>query len=249
MDSSAAVFAYDKNAQFPFEEKIHESPFGKDAVCAGIDTSRYPDGFRHDLVKAVRQQNNDSRFTELGTRDLFADVQAVLAAYEAVVLNKPVITRYVHVTGDCLNAAAIMSVRHGVSFRNIAEQCGGFKRKVDKIVINGMVTGFSETDIDLPLAKDVKSIEFVPVSRISKRYTEPCIRCGNCRYVCPVGIYPDMLYKAYFFRTRDWVNDEEVNSMSVLCTDCQLCNTVCPSRLPVSQTVSLLRDICEGGDK
>ena len=35
---------------------------------------------------------------------------------------------------------------------------------------------------------------------------------------------------------------ENFAASSIACIECGLCNTVCPARLPLSQTISLLKD-------
>lgn len=213
-------------------------------VILGIDTSKYPCGFKHDLVLAAKKE-----FSDAGCNDLFIDAFTALCAWESIVINKPAIERYIHITGDCINAAAVMKVRIGTTYRNLAEQCGGFKRTVSSIIINGIMTGFAEKDLDKPVAKNVKTIEFLPKSQDSKQFTETCVRCGNCRNVCPVKIYPDMLYRSYVFRHFNGSLGPDFDSTSILCTQCQLCNSVCPSRLPVSQTIALLKETLDEQNK
>lgn len=62
----------------------------------------------------------------------------------------------------------------------------------------------------------------------------PCIYCGYCEEVCPVGIIPHLIYH----------NVLKINVAEFLlqlkifkCMHCNLCNYVCPVKLPLSQGI------------
>lgn len=205
------------------------------------DAETYPAGTQHELIAAVRKQLKEKPFSDLGNRDLFIDVQTALAAYNAVALSTPLMETYVHVTGDCLNAGAIMKVKIGTTLGDLAMQCGGFKRTVAKIVVNGIATGFSVSSLDVPVTKMVKSVAFLPARKAKRQYDEACVRCGACRNICPVALYPDMLYRSFLHGNDATELEKNYAATSVLCTNCTLCNAVCPSRLPLSQTTALIK--------
>ncbi len=245
--SQGIVLCFDKKKlpeDFDMDGFVKPLTGGVKVSLLGIDTAVYPCGFKHDLVQAAKKD-----FPDAGCNDLFVDVYTALSTWEAIVLNKPVIDRYIHITGDCINTAAIMKVRTGTTYRDLALQCGGFKRTVSSIIINGIMTGFAEKDLDKPVGKNVKTIEFLPSSQDAKQFTETCVRCGNCRNICPVKLYPDMLYRSYVFRHFNGSLGSDFDSTSILCTQCQLCNAVCPSRLPVSQTIALLKETLDEQNK
>ena len=51
----------------------------------------------------------------------------------------------------------------------------------------------------------------------------PCIRCGACQPVCPVGLLPDLLYSAC-----DNTAPAQPDALRA-CIECGLCNRACPS--------------------
>lgn len=230
-----AQLASGGNALFPAETEV---------FSVGLDTHKYPTGSMHDIVSAVKKTYKGEIFARLGRKDLFVDSTTALNAYNAIVLGKPVVSNFVHVTGDCLNAAALLNVREGTSLRSVVEQCGGFKRRLSKIIINGIVLGKAVSSLDIPVSRGVKSVEFVPCSQVSFQNTENCIRCGNCRKICPVHLWPGNLYRVARLSRSEIVSEGDRGAFqsAILCTECGLCNAVCPSRLPLSQTISLLKD-------
>lgn len=204
------------------------------------DTSRYPSGFSRNLVRLIASHARtagESVFMHVSQKSLFIDPQTALSAYEAVVQGIPAVERYVHVTGSCLKSSGMFKVRIGASIRDLAEQCGGFKTRPSKVIVNGKLTGNAVPGIDIPVTKQVKSVEFVPASQLCSQSEMPCIRCGRCRTVCPEGLAPDLLYKC---AVRQQCMPRNLCATAALCSRCSLCNSVCPSRLPLSQSISLL---------
>lgn len=240
--ASAIVFVKDRNSKINDVSSFSESVVKVFQVEA--DTRKYPCGTRHNIVSAAKKIFTDEIFKSAGKNDFFIDSLTALHIYNAIVLGKPEIDTFVHVTGDCLMSAAIMNVKIGTSLRDVVEMCGGFKRKLSKIMINGMMKGIAITNLDIPVTKSMKSVEFVPVGRVKNSYSEICIRCGNCRKICPVELWPGNLYRVMHIsdRKNGLLDSESIAETSLLCVECGLCNSVCPSRLPLQQTISLLKE-------
>ena len=82
-------------------------------------------------------------------------------------------------------------------------------------------------------------MEFISKTKITDSQIYSCVNCGNCRYVCPSRISPDILYSyAVNFKEIPEVLKNTVQD----CEECGSCNTVCPARLPLSKTISYLKD-------
>jgi electron transport complex protein RnfC len=146
---------------------------------------------------------------------------------------------FVHVSGTCIKTQGIFSIRIGTLIQNIAEECGGFDKQPELIIINGRVLGISVNKLDIPVTKYVKSIRFLQKTDIPDQTQNKCVRCGHCRSMCPALLEPDLLF-AHVAGIKP-ASAKAVLS-SVLCTNCALCNACCPARLPLSQFISFLKE-------
>ncbi len=203
-----------------------------------IDTSKYPAGFKHNIIRTVRKHVKNTQteyFDNVNYNSVFIDSVTAYSVYEAIALGKPMMDRFVQVNGDSLNAKAMFRVKIGTPIRMLAKQCGDFVSNPGKIVINGMITGKAISDLDTPVAKDVKSITFVPKTEIYNQTFVSCIQCGKCRSICPESLCPDLIAAPLLSHSNNLFTES-----AELCSHCCLCNTVCPSRIPLSQLIELV---------
>ena len=206
-----------------------------------VDDRKYPTGFRENIVQQVRKfvrNSPNEAFAGISRRCVFVDSGTLHAVYEAVVLGIPVMERFVHVTGSCLRSAGMFRVKIGTTIGMLAAQCGGFKSTPAKIIVNGMATGFAVNSLDMPVDKEVKAVAFVPADELRNQTVSECVRCGRCRRACPEGIFPDLLAVSVL---QGGSLDKGLASTALLCSGCSLCSSSCPSMLPLSQTIAIIR--------
>lgn len=237
MGAQGIVFLLPKNGR-----TVVQNELVKDFAVLTVeeDESRYPCGLKENIIRTVKKyvRNTQSEyFGGINENSLFVDSQTLLRVYEAIVLGKPVIESFVEVTGSCLRASAIFKVRHGTTIADLAKQCGGFKTRPERVVVNGMLGGTMLSDFEVPITKYVKSLTFLTRSNLCDQDFTACIRCGRCRKVCPEQLFPDLLAGKMLFTDRP---DDFFSESSALCSGCRLCNSVCPSHIPLAQIISLL---------
>lgn len=199
------------------------------------DTSFYPVGGKRDIMSFVNKKHRDKR---INFKDLYVDSSTIYAVYEAVVYNQPVIDKFVQIAGHAVYGEGILKVRLGTPIRSLIAEFGGFVKDGGKIIINGILMGHNVTDFNTPITKGVKSVIIIPPKDAVSPTSLECIRCGMCRNVCPMGLSPDILYGHYAFKHE--ISQGYLDTLRN-CSDCVLCNAVCPARLPLCQSIKLLR--------
>lgn len=230
---------------FAIDQKLSDKSFITDAKYQDIkflemNIKRYPCGTPREIISAFNRGTIKRYCTfDLSKTDLFTDSSTMYEVYKACSLLIPSIDKYVHFTGDCLNASCLLEVKLGTKLRDIVSQIGGFSKEPALIVINGLLCGNSIHSLDVPITKYVKSVEFLSRNRTTDEQMNTCVNCGNCRFACPSKLSPDIIY-------NNTVNFKRLNenfAVSVLaCIECGLCNTVCPARLPLCQIITILKN-------
>ena len=240
------IFTYDKKYGIP-ENGGDASEIFKELPVKYIpaDCSKYPAGFPYVMLDNIHKQlPKDDFFEKVNIHDLFVDSLTLIHLYEAVVEQIPVINQYVYVYGDCMKVSAVFRLPIGTAINFIIDECGGFLKQPSNIVINGQLTGWKINENTNPVTKNIKSIGFLSYKPFPNITPKECVHCGKCRQVCPVGLAPDILYNQILVKNKDI--DSCFLQASTLCSNCTLCNSVCSSRLPLSQVIELIREYHDG---
>jgi len=231
IDADEIVFVKSKD----FGEKADDFNFCRKASFFPVDSKYYPAGFKKEICRAVKKISGaNERVRDINYGDLFTDSSTMYDVYRTLCFGMPLTDRYIHISGECLHASGIIKVQTGITLKELAEQCGGFIKEPGAIIVNGIVSGVSVQNLDVPVTKYVKSVAFLPAKRTPHPLKSICIRCGNCRRECPRSLSPDILYRHI---KGEIIAEKPYADSAKLCSLCGLCNAVCPARLPISQVI------------
>jgi Na+-translocating ferredoxin:NAD+ oxidoreductase subunit C len=164
------------------------------------------------------------------------------AVYEAVMLARPMVERYVSVGGGALKRQRVLKARIGTPIGDLIEECGGFLGPPARLVLRGALRGHSVHDLDTPITKTSSAVIALDAGEVGSLRRSPCIRCGRCAAVCPERLDPDMLFRLVEKGLLERALDLGLRS----CTACGSCGYICPSRVPlVAAFSSELRGLSE----
>ena len=206
---------------------------------SGIDVQalkvQYPQGGEKQLINALTKKEVPSGALPIDVGAVVHNVGTVFAVYEAVQKNKPLIERVVTITGKSVSNPGNFLVRIGTPISHLIEASGGLPENTGKIISGGPMMGKAISSTDIPIAKGTSGILLIPEKEAKRREIVPCIRCGSCVSVCPMGLEPYLLMVLSKKQFYDKAEQEYVMD----CIECGSCAYTCPSGQPILDYVRL----------
>jgi electron transport complex protein RnfC len=191
----------------------------------------YPLGHPYLLFKRIFNREIPSphgNAIDLGV--VFADVDTIVQAFEAVKEGKPKMERYLTVSGEAIKAPKNLKVPIGTPLKDVIDFCGGFTEKPGRVVLGNPLNGTSQLSLESPVLKDTRWVWVQPERLVVAEKYRSCIGCGDCVDVCPVRVMPNFLGKFCEFGKYE----EAARQYNLYtCIECGLCSYVCPSRRPM----------------
>ncbi|MFQ5429673.1 MAG: RnfABCDGE type electron transport complex subunit C [Phycisphaerae bacterium] len=186
------------------------------------------------LVKSLLEQEIAPGGTPLDAGAVVLPLSAVAAAADALLDDRPVTHVTMTVAGDAVERGGTYRVAIGTPMRNVAEQVG-IAAPVRRAVFGGPLTGLSLGHEDAVVTAETTAL--LLFANAEPAVPVPCIRCGWCVEDCPAGIDPPRLLD---LEARPSCNGLELTRLRG-CLDCGLCTYVCPSQLPLAETIRRTR--------
>ncbi|MBN2077679.1 MAG: electron transport complex subunit RsxC [Spirochaetes bacterium] len=197
--------------------------------------TKYPQGAEKQMIRALMRRFVPSGGLPMDVGVVVQNVGTVFAIREAILLGRPLFSRYLTVGGGAIERPGNYKVRIGTRLADIVEECGGFRERPARVVIGGPMCGISVHDMEIPVVKGTSGILFLTGREVSLADYAPCIRCTKCVLACPVGLMPCDLGSAVEKGRLDLF--EGMNPFD--CIMCGSCAYVCPARRPLSHFIKL----------
>lgn len=211
---------------------------GQHAIEVCALPTKYPEGAEKMLIKSLTGREVPPRALPMDVKVVVQNVGTSFAIYEAVRYGKPLIERVVTVTGEGINDPKNLLVKIGTLVSHLIRECGGLKNEESKIISGGPMMGFALSSLEVPATKGTSGIVALTGGEIVHAEDfGPCIRCGRCIEVCPMGLMPSML--SIYAEKGFYEGAKEYNLFD--CFECGSCAFVCPSKRPIVQLVRLAK--------
>ncbi|BCS86309.1 MULTISPECIES: electron transport complex subunit RsxC [Prevotella] len=195
---------------------------------------KYPQGGEKQLVDAViNRQVPAPPAIPVNVGAIVQNVGTAYAVYQMVMKHKPLFERYTTVTGKKLKNPGNYLVRMGTTFAELIHACGGMPEGDNKVLAGGPMMGKSVMSLDVPVTKGTNSITILSGDEAHRKSVQPCIRCGKCVDVCPMGLEPYLLATLSANKLYERLEKEDVTS----CMSCGSCQFTCPSHRPILDNI------------
>jgi electron transport complex protein RnfC len=194
--------------------------------------SIYPTGGERQLIKVLTGCEVPSQGLPADIGIICQNVGTAAAVYEAVIEQRPLLSRIVTVTGEGVTRPQNIETLIGTPVNWLIERCGGYTPDVDRLLIGGPMMGYAVNTDSVPVIKTTNCV--LAVSRAEMPPpppAQPCIRCGKCTDVCPADLLPQQLY--WYARSSDHDAAQDYDLFD--CIECGCCAYVCPSHIPLVQ--------------
>jgi electron transport complex protein RnfC len=190
---------------------------------------KYPQGGEKQLIKAVLKREVPKNGLPMDVGVIVHNVGTIFAIYEAVQYDKPLIERVVTVTGKKLRYPSNFWVKIGTPIKDLVDEAGGLPEGTRKLVNGGPMMGKAIKNTDIPVTKGTSGILIIPEDEATRGEAKNCIRCGECVFVCPMGLEPHLLMNL----TEKGLYERASNEDVMTCIECGSCSYVCPSHRPL----------------
>ncbi len=215
--------------------KVQKAAEAYPQIVAVMLKTNYPQGAEKQLIEACCGRKVPPGKLPFSVGVVVQNVATTVAIYEALQFNRPLMRRLMTVSGKAVAKPQNVLVPVGVSVQEVLDFCGGPVGEVGAVILGGPMMGRATTDLSEPVTKGTSGMLLLAPDEIQDYDEEPCIRCGSCVSVCPMGLVPTDIV-AYSRRDRF---EEATDAMD--CIECGCCSFACPSHIRLVHWIRLAK--------
>ena len=193
---------------------------------------RFPQGYYRLVARALYRKNLALGETlEKSCKAVLFNCSTMLACWEALSDNIPLMSRIVSVTGDA-SGGHNMLVPIGTPVSELLMNAQDIKNGSDRIIWGNCLTGIEIKDPEnTPIVKTTSVISVVRHNEVPRT---PCIHCGLCSECCPMNLSPNTIYEMLNQGLKQKASEEGARD----CIACGSCSYVCPSGINLTPAIA-----------
>lgn len=197
----------------------------------------YPQGGEKQLLDAVLDRQVPSGALPIEVGAVVQNIGTMYAVYQAVQKRKPLFERVVTVTGKSVKEPKNLLTRIGTPTKELIEYCGGIPEDTAKIIDGGPMMGRAVANLDGVINKGSSGVLIMGRKEVEVVEESPCIRCGKCVNVCPMGLEP-----YYLNNLADYSRFAECGEHGAMdCIECGSCSYTCPAQIRLLDNIRLAK--------
>ena len=151
----------------------------------------------------------------------------------------PLVEKCVTVDGGSVSKPQNVIVPIGVALQQVFDYCGGFTVAPEKVLYGGPMMGVTVPDLSVPVLKNTNALLALSPKEAKQPKMTACIRCGACTNICPFGLAPAQIMRAYQKKDTEMLEKLSVDT----CMLCGCCSFTCPAHRPLVQTNILSKQL------
>ena len=230
LDVEEADIGIENNKQDAIDIMI-DAAKGVDGIKVTGLRVRYPQGGEKQLVYALTRRQVPNGGLPLDVGVVVCNVGTVYAIDKAIREGRPLVDRITTV-GGLVNNPGNFLVRIGTPIDHLIEACGGLQPHVRQFIYGGPMMGMAIARFDVPVTKGCSGLVALGNEAMEPKES-PCIKCGACRQVCPMKLFPSRI-DAFERHGRL----EEAEKLGVMnCIECGCCSFTCPAKRSLTQSM------------
>ncbi len=194
--------------------------------------TRYPTGSARQLIQILTGLETPAGGRGTDTGVLVHNVGTAYAVQRALRQGRPLISRIVTVSGAAVAEPRNLEVPIGALATDLLAYCGGVSDDLARVLMGGPMMGQPLPSLQTPVIKGTNGILALTAAELGPEpQPAPCVRCGRCVEVCPMGLMP--VEMAQRVRSDDWAGTLALGLND--CMACGSCAYACPSQVPLLQ--------------
>jgi electron transport complex protein RnfC len=197
---------------------------------------KYPQGAEKQLIYAVTKREVPSGKLPMDVGAVVVNAGTAYQIAQAIRLGMPLFERVVTVTGS-VNTPSNLLVRLGTPISHVIGHVGGLSGQIQKVISGGPMMGITLHSLDAPVMKGTSGILALDENMARPAEQSPCIKCGKCVDICPMGLLP-YLISANAEKDR-FDEAEKFNALD--CIECGSCSYICPANRHLVQGIRLAK--------